>query len=131
YPVVTDGASQNVLDLTIESDSLLQPGHDPDYGNPMRYLRLQGRLPRQVGFRVDYLVYRVNRAPLGDAEARPRPAEGPGRGLEAGLGRRHADGLARLARSLVGDERDGLRRAAILLDRARRQPGSALARARF
>jgi CRP/FNR family transcriptional regulator, cyclic AMP receptor protein len=131
YPVVADGACQNVLDVTIESDSLLQPGHDPDYGNPMRHLRLQGRLPRQVGFRVDYLVYRVNRAPLGDAEARPRPVEGPGRGLEAGPGWPHAGGLGRLARSLVGDERDGLRRAAILLDRARLQPGSALARARF
>src|SRR5690349_12401192 len=52
YPVPRDGTGQDVLDVTVASDAPFQAGHDPDHGNPMRHVRLHGRLPERVTFRV-------------------------------------------------------------------------------
>jgi CRP-like cAMP-binding protein len=126
HPLPPDGPGQDVLDVSVASDAPFQPGHDPDYGNPMRHVRLQGRLPERLTFRVDYLVDRVNRRSLAGL---PASCEGPGAVPEP-AGRPGGD-PRRLAARLVRGESDELRRAGILLRHTRECPGSALQRARL
>ncbi|HXM58392.1 MAG TPA: helix-turn-helix domain-containing protein [Candidatus Dormibacteraeota bacterium] len=109
YPLVTDDANQQVLDMSIDLGHPLDLGHDPEHGNRMVHLRLLRPLPERVSFRVSYLVSRTA-GPTPEAAGRSAGVALMLRELEVGSAaaplRRAAAGASRV--------RDPLERAARL-----------------
>ncbi len=128
YPVIPDGPFQRVLDLHVDTDAPFHPGHDPNYGNPMRHLALHGDLPPSFTFGVSYLVYRIGDGPIADAGSSDPSGHQLSQYLEVGVDGADPAELNELGRRLAGDERDPLRRAVLLVDGMRRRTGSELER---
>lgn len=114
YPLVSDDANQQVLDVSIDLDRPLDLGHDPEHGNRMVHLRLHRPLPERLRFEVSCLVSRSPSAapPAGAAPGGPAARALMLRELEVAAG--DAAVLRRAAARVAADVRDPLERAARL-----------------
>lgn len=58
-PVILENPYQRVLDIAIEAPGSWLITREPEFGNPMLYVRLAPPLPRSLGFRLRYRIERL------------------------------------------------------------------------